>query len=192
MALLAFATLSCTACATKRSRPPEQNLEGAAEGRGVEPTVRAEEPKAEHPSVPVPAADWNQELTGLPDSVLVGTDVTPLRDFLSSVTPIPLTGTFHCEQGGATGEVRLEATAKGRTLTREFAEPGTTAQVRRYDGLRSQAGGMRLSGKDLEVIGTKQSILVLEKSSGVDGIPDSLWIEYELTPSKHQQAGDGH
>lgn len=108
------------------------------------------------------------------------------------MTPIPLTGTFRCEQGGAAAEVRLEANAKGRTLTREFAEPGTTAQVRRYDDLRSQAGGMRLSGQDLEVIGTKQSILVLEKSSGVDGIPESLWIEYELASPKHQQGEDEH
>ena len=66
------------------------------------------------------------------------------------------------------------------------------AQVRRYDDLRSQANGMRLSGQDLEIIGTKQSILVLEKSSGVDGIPDSLWIEYELASPKPEQTGDKH
>jgi hypothetical protein len=116
--------------------------------------------------------------------VLVGTDVTPLADFLSSVTAIPSNGVFQCEQGGATAEIRLASGPGGRTLTRQFAEPGTTAQTKRYDGLRSHSNGFRLSGKDLEVLGIGQSILVLEESSGVDGIPESLWIQYERESSK--------
>jgi hypothetical protein len=130
----------------------------------------------------VPAVDWKKELGGLPESVLVGTDVTPLAAFLGSTTRIPLTGTFHCEQGGATARVHLGTNAKGQTLTRELAEPGTTAQVRRYEDLRSQADGMRLSGKGLEAIGTRRGILVLEKEAWVEGIPAELWIEYQLMP----------
>jgi hypothetical protein len=125
-----------------------------------------------------PKTDWQKELDALPQSVLVGTDVTPLAGFLSSVTTIPSSGVFQCEQGGATARARLAAGPKGKTLTRELAEPGTTAQTKRYDGLRSHSDGFRLSGKDVEVLGIGQSILVLEKSSGVDTIPDSLWIQY--------------
>lgn len=181
MTFLACGTLSCLACAEKRARPPEQSAEASAGGRG-EPATVAEEPKAE--PAPAPPADWKKELSGLPESVLVGTDVIPLAELLGSATPIPLTGTYQCEQGGATAEVHLETNAKGRRLTREFAEPGTAAQVRRYDNLRSQANGMWLSGKDLEIVGTKQGILVLEKDSQVDGIPAELWIEYQLKPSE--------
>jgi hypothetical protein len=135
-------------------------------------------------SATIPARDWKRELTALPDSVLVGTDVTPLAGFLSSATRVPSTGSFVSEQGGATALARLDAGPNGQTLTREFAEPGTKAQIKRYDSLHVLADGIRLSGKDLEVLGTGQSILVLEKRSEVDGIPDSLWILYELTSSK--------
>lgn len=87
--------------------------------------------------------------------------------------------------------IQLESGPKGQTLSRSFAEPGTKAQTKRYEGLRSQAGGVRLSGKDVEVIGTGQSLLVLEKRSGVDGIPDSLWIEYESAAPGSRAKGGG-
>jgi hypothetical protein len=105
-------------------------------------------------------------------------DVVPIADYLDSAGVIPPSGTFRSEQGGATAEVRLESGSPGTTLTREFTEPGTKPQVRRYAGLQPGNGGVRLSGQDIEVLGATPGLLVLEQRSGVDGIPDSLWIEY--------------
>jgi hypothetical protein len=205
IALLGLASLSSIACAAKRSQPPEQAQEANAESPSAEAT-RARKPTPERPAVPAaadmpfeqganaarPAAkDWKKELIGLPETVLVGTDVTPLAEFLSSAAPIPKTGIFRSEQGGASAQVRIDTASKGSTLTREFAEPGTTAQIKRYDSLRNQADGVRLSGKGVEVLGTARGILVLEKSSGVDGIPDSLWIVYEPTSPNKSAKGAG-
>jgi hypothetical protein len=117
----------------------------------------------------------------LPESVLVGTDVVPLSDFLSAASRIPTTGTFRSEQGGAEAQVRLAAGARGPSLRREFSEPGTNAQIKLYETLQASSSGVRLSGKDVEVLGMGKNILVLEKRSGVDGIPGSMWIQYEST-----------
>jgi hypothetical protein len=124
-------------------------------------------------------AELTKALRSTPDSVLVGTDVVPLSAFLKSAQPITVPEIFRSEQGGATAEIQLVMGASGPSLTRRFAEPGTEAQSKRYDSLSSQTDGMRLSGIDLEVLGLPDAILVWEKSSGVDGIPDSLWIRYD-------------
>jgi hypothetical protein len=140
------------------------------------------QPPAQAANAQALGGDWTKALIKLPDRVLVGTDVVPLAGFLSQATPIPVTGTFQSEQGGAAAEIRLEAGPKGPAITRQLAEPGTAAQVKRYESLSNHAQGVRLSGEDVEVLGTANSILVLEKRSGVDGIPDSLWILYERKP----------
>jgi hypothetical protein len=102
-----------------------------------------------------------------------------MSEFLKSAQPIPVPGVFRGEQGGATAEIQLVMGTSGPSLTRRFAEPGTEAQSKRYDSLSRQAGRARLSGSSLEVLGLPDAILVWEKSSGVDGIPDSLWIRYD-------------
>jgi hypothetical protein len=126
-------------------------------------------------------ADLKKELSALPESVLVGTDVVPLADVLSTASRIPTTGTFRSEQGGAEAQVRLAAGTRGPSLRREFSEPGTNAQIKLYENLQAASSGVRLSGKDIEVLGMGKSLLVLEKHSGVDGIPGSMWIQYEPT-----------
>jgi hypothetical protein len=120
-----------------------------------------------------------KSLSALPDDVLVGTDVVSISGLLDKVSRIPTSGTFRSEQGGAEAQVRLATGPRGLSLTREFSEPGTKAQIKRYESLQVGANGVRLSGKQLEVLGTGNSILVLEKRSGVDGIPESMWIQYE-------------
>ena len=192
----ALGMLFGVACVSKTSPAPEPRSEVSTPPSAP---ARTEVPAAAPPPPSVPArtdvtaeADLKKELGALPESVLVGTDVTPLTEFLSAATSIPASGTFQSEQGGATAQVRLETGPGGMTLIREFADPGTKSQIKHYEALRSHAGGVRLSGKDLEVLGTGQSILVLEKGSGVDGIPDSLWIQYERTSSKTSTKGEGN
>jgi hypothetical protein len=186
--------LACLSCVSNGSPPPAPSPEVSSEGLAVQspppPTQPAPAQASPSPGPPAAAAELSRELSALPESVLVGTDVVPLVDYLASAVPIGPSGTFRSEQGGATAEVRITPGTQGVTLTREFTEPGTTAQIKRYDGLQARANGVRLSGTNLEVLGTRQSLLVLEKRSRVDGIPDSLWIEYErvgaVTPSKRE------
>jgi hypothetical protein len=184
-----LATLVAVACVSNGSPPPAPSQEAPSESRPLQPSVTPQpaaapaQTSASRGSGGSPAADLKQQLGTLPDSVLVGTDVVPLADYLGSAAAIPASGTFRSEQGGATAEVRLETGPQGTTLTREFTEPGTKPQTQRYDGLQSGARGVRLSGPQLEVIGAAPGALVLERGSGVDGIPDSLWIEYARVTS---------
>lgn len=178
--------LSFLGCVSSGPASPAPNPEAASEARPVHPAATTQPAPTPVPataspvsSSPAAAAELSRELSGLPDSVLVGTDVVPLGSYLTSTVPIPPNGAFRSEQGGATAEVRIAPGTQGVTLTRELTEPGTKAQTKRYDGLQARANSVRLSSANLEVLGTRQGVLVLEKRSGVDGIPDSLWIEYQ-------------
>lgn len=175
---------SCTGSAAQRPAP-EARQNSLTEAAPVQ-APQAPKPAAAKPpparESPAPATkprsialDWRKELANLPENVLVGTDVTPLSDFMNTIQEIPSSGSFSSEQGGANASVKLD----GQTLTREFAEPGSKPQLKRYDGLQRHADSMRASGQGVELIGVKEGILVLEKNSGVEGIPNSLWIEYE-------------
>jgi hypothetical protein len=185
-------------CVSNGSPPPAPSPEASSEGRAIVPAAAPTQPAPTAAQInPAPgsssraaAAELSRELSALPDNVLVGTDVVPLADYLASAVPIPQSGAFQSEQGGATAEVRIMPGPQGVTLTREFTEPGTKAQTKRYDGLQARANGVRLSSADLEVLGMRQSLLVLEKHSGVDGIPDSLWIEYERPGARSPAKGE--
>lgn len=190
--------LSFLGCVSNGSPPPAPSPEASSEGQALEPSKAPTQPAptaaqvspSSGSSSPAAAADLSRELTALPDNVLVGTDVVPLADYLPSAAPVPQSGAFRSEQGGATAEVRIVAGPQGFTLTREFTEPGTKTLTKRYEGLQARANGLRLSSADLEVLGMRQSVLVLEKHSGVDGIPDSLWIEYERPGARSPAKGE--
>jgi hypothetical protein len=195
--LAVAAMLFFAACTSQKSASNEQQKEPLATGQvkqGVstagQPQTTPLERKADVSPQPVSEVEQGggksrspdelkKALRSTPDSVLVGTDVVPMSEFLKSAQPIPVPGIFRGEQGGATAEIRLVMGASGPSLTRRFAEPGTEAQSKRYDSLSSHSDRVRLSGSDLEVLGLPDAILVWEKSSGVDGIPDSLWIRYD-------------
>jgi hypothetical protein len=190
--------LSFLGCVSNGSPPPAPSPEASSEGRALVPAAAQTQPaptaaQASPSSVSsssAAAAELSRDLSALPDNVLVGTDVVPLADYLASAVPIPQSGAFRSEQGGATAEVRIMPGPQGVTLTREFTEPGTKAQTKRYDGLQARSNGIRLSSANLEVLGMRQSLLVLEKHSGVDGIPDSLWIEYERPGARSPAKGE--
>lgn len=204
--LVVPALLLCTACTSQKSPPIEQQKEPLAKGPMEQRASTAGQPHTtpleRQPSVSPEAApklegaggrapssaDLRKALGSTPQSVLVGTDVMPLSEFLKSARPIPVSGTFRSEQGGATGEIQLVQGASGAVLTRQFAEPGTEVQSKRYDSLSSSSDGARLSSSALEVLGLPDAILVLERNSGVDGIPDSLWIRYDI--AQRQEAQD--
>jgi hypothetical protein len=189
--------LFCASCNSQRSPPVEQRDEPLSKGQteprastagqshatplerqasvSPEPGPQLEGGGAKSPS----PADLKKALRSMPDSVLVGTDVIPLSELLKSARPIIVPETFRSEQGGATAEIQLVKGLSGAVLTRQFAEPGTEVHSKRYDSLSSSSDGVRLSSSALEVLGLQDAILVLERSSGVDGIPGSLWIRYD-------------
>jgi len=188
------ALVSFLACVSTPAPSPEASRTAPAPEPAAVPAQPAPTPPPVTPSPgsssPATAAELSRELSSLPDNVLVGTDVVPLAGYLASAVPVPESGAFRSEQGGATAEVRIMPGPQGLTLTREFREPGTKAQTKRYDGLQARANGVRLSSANLEVLGMRQSLLVLEKHSGVDGIPESLWIEYERPGARMPAKGE--
>jgi hypothetical protein len=195
--LAVAAMLFFAACTSPKSASREQQKEPLATGQVKQGVSTAGQPhttplERKEDVSPQPVSEVEQgggksrspdelkkALRSTPDSVLVGTDVVPLSAFLKSAQPITVPEIFRSEQGGATAEIQLVMGASGPSLTRRFAEPGTEAQSKRYDSLSSHTDRVRLSGIDLEVLGLPDAILVWEKSSGVDGIPDSLWIRYD-------------
>ena len=146
------------------------------------PPDRSPAPPAADETAP-PTADKDDllaDLAGLPQEVLLGTDVEPLSAHLppmGSARP-PSSGRFRSEQGGAVSTLTLDAKGESITATRRFQEPGAAVQAKTYTALTSKAGGRRLSGSDVELLIGKEGVLLLEKASGVDGIPASLWIYY--------------
>lgn len=136
-----------------------------------------------------PASDAGEKLeTGdVPQDVLVGTDVEKLADHLTHQRPVTFPSTYAGEQGGATASVQLREVNGKAVLSRIFKEPGAKAQRAEYSGLSIEDGGKRLTGPAVQVLGVKDGILVLEKRSGVDGIPPSLWILYEQKRAKRSK-----
>ena len=120
----------------------------------------------------------------LPQDVLVGTDVEKLTDYLAKRAPIKLPSTYSGEQGGATASVQIRQLNGKASMSRTFKEPGAKAQRAEYSALSIEDGGQRLSAPTVEVIGVKDGVIVLEKNSGTDGIPPTLWVFYEHKPKK--------
>jgi hypothetical protein len=119
-----------------------------------------------------------------PQEVLVGTDVVELETFAQLRAAVKVPGKFRGEQGGASATVQIERGKHGITLTRLFQEPGAKSVRAVYPGLAASQDGTRLSAPNLEVLGVKDGILVLESKSGVDGIPASLWISYQARTTR--------
>ncbi|HEX3695284.1 MAG TPA: hypothetical protein VH374_07835 [Polyangia bacterium] len=124
-------------------------------------------------------------LASLPQDVLVGTDVEKLAGYLSRRAPIRIPGLFEGNQGGAKASIKVISVGPKIEMTRTFKEPGAKAQAVQYRTLVSSDNGQRLSGQNLELFGVKEGAIVLEKKSGVDGIPPTLWIFYRYKAKKH-------
>jgi hypothetical protein len=171
--------LSFLACVSNGSPPPGPSPEASSESRALEPAAAPTQPAPTSPRAspspgsnsPATPAELRRELSALPENVLAGTDVVPLADHLASAVPIPQSGAFRSEQGGATAEVRIMTGPQEVTLAREFTEPGTKTQTKRYDGLQARANGVRLSSANLEVLGMRQSLLPHTSRAPPRGLP---------------------
>lgn len=111
--------------------------------------------------------------------MLVGTDTRPLSSFVFSKTAPLIPGTYAAETGGAKLEAVVRALSGGAIrLTRRFAEPGASVQIKTYQLMRFPGGEYRAKGVWVRVTagGDAAALLVLEERSGVEGIPPTLWI----------------
>jgi hypothetical protein len=133
-----------------------------------------------HPPTPVQRS--------VPDGVLDGTDVRALRDFPLPDPPATVPrGAYVAETGGAASRVAIRGQAGKMTITRTFEEPGIAPSTRRYSGVRQKPDGT-FGGTGVTLRPTRAGgILLLERASGVDGIPSSLWIHYVRQPPEESQ-----
>ena len=109
--------------------------------------------------------------------VLVGTDTRKLDSFKfkkRALTP----GVYVAETGGAKTTLAIRQVPGGAfDVTRTFAEPGERPRTKTYRrAQRGADGGYRVS-RMLEILVPEDGgILVLELASGIESIPDSLWV----------------
>ncbi len=120
----------------------------------------------------------HQLYAGNPSMVLDGTNVKSLNEYRFSRFE-PKAGEYETETGGT--EIRLVIRKKGKTFQvyRHYSEPGMTPQARVYNNFKRGKGDVfQTRGARLKVT-DKGGILLLELSSGVDAITDSMWTYFE-------------
>jgi hypothetical protein len=124
-------------------------------------------------------ASWSSEPPQATD-VLVGTDTRKLDSFKFQKRALTL-GAYVAETGGAnTTLVIREAPAGTFNVTRTFAEPGERPRVKTYQGVQRGADGIYRKNRQLEIrVPEGGGILVLERASGVESIPGSLWVWFK-------------
>jgi hypothetical protein len=114
----------------------------------------------------------------LPNLVLVGTDVISLGDYkFQDIKIESLPGEYYAEMGGAEIHLTISFSDNQLSIKRTFIAPGLEPQVKIYGATQSDSQSFsqpnELSGKIV-----KGGVLLFEAASGVDGIPDTLWIFY--------------
>lgn len=114
-----------------------------------------------------------------PDDVLESTDMVKIGNFQPTHrTSHQLAGHYRAETGGAVS--RLSIHAQGRTLSieRSYEEPGLKPQRKHYSKLTVRPdGSYHAPGVSLKPL-RDGSVLLWERRSGLEFVPDSFWIHY--------------
>ena len=128
----------------------------------------------------IPAAAG--EAKGLPTEALYGTNLRPVdRQAFTASAAAPRAGHYVIETGGANLTLAIERAGGALRLRRTFAEPGAPRHTRSYVSLKRQADGSYAARRVTLRPLVDGGVLLLEGASGVDAIPDSLWIYYAPT-----------
>jgi hypothetical protein len=114
-------------------------------------------------------------LEGLPEMVLVGTDVVNIESLNPSSQT--LESNYSVEIGGATLAIQVSQAKTVKTIRRTYQEPGTGKQVHEYSPVCTAKG--LFSAEDLKGKIVEGGLLLLEEKPGVEGFPSDLWIYYE-------------
>lgn len=113
-----------------------------------------------------------------PKEVLVGTDLKPLSSYHFSKEASLASGRYVAETGGARIELTVRESDSAMQMVRVYREPGEKPRARVYSGLvRSADGTYRTKGIVVRVP-DRGGVLVFERSSGLEEIPNSYWIDY--------------
>jgi hypothetical protein len=115
-------------------------------------------------------------LEGLPELVLVGTDVVQLSSF-SRVKVDVVKKEYTAEFGGANLTLQINQNKNDKRITRIFKEPGMKQEINVYSPYCAKGG--LISAENLKAIIVSDGLLLLEEKSGIDGIPGDLWVYYK-------------
>ncbi|MGA7827081.1 MAG: hypothetical protein WCA04_05450 [Geobacteraceae bacterium] len=118
-----------------------------------------------------------QLYAGYPSMVLDGTNIKEASEYTFSCSD-PKAGDYETETGGAT--IWLEIRKKGKTfqVRRQFIEPGVMPQNKVYKNFRrNKRGVFETKGACLRVT-CDGGVLLLELSSGIDAITDTMWTYF--------------
>lgn len=115
-------------------------------------------------------------LEGLPEMVLVGTDVVELSSF-NSAKVHKLKKKYSTEFGGATLTLSISQNKNDRRITRTFKEPGMKEQATEYSSYCTKE--RFISADNLKGIIVSDGILLLEEKPEIDGVPNDLWVYYK-------------
>jgi hypothetical protein len=115
-------------------------------------------------------------LEGLPELVLVGTDIVKLSSF-SNAKVIKIKKEYSAEFGGANLTLRISQNKNDKRITRIYKEPGMMEKATIYSPYCAKE--RFISAKNLKAILVHDGILLLEEKSMIDGIPDDLWVYYK-------------
>lgn len=115
-------------------------------------------------------------LDGLPELVLVGTDVVKLSSF-SKAKVNKMKKEYSAEFGGANLTLRISQNKNDKRITRIYKEPGMKEEITIYSPYCAKE--RFISAENLKAIMVSDGLLLLEEKSEIDGIPSDLWVYYK-------------
>lgn len=115
-------------------------------------------------------------LEGLPELVLVGTDVVKLSSFRNAKVH-KMKKEYIAEFGGATSTLKISQKKNEKKITRFFKEPSMKEEITIYSDYCTKE--RFISAENLKAIIVSDGLLLLEEKSEVDGIPSDLWVYYK-------------
>ena len=113
-----------------------------------------------------------------PHDVLSGTDVVEINNYKIGKDVKP--GNYIAETGGAILTLLIEKRGKSVDLQRVFNEPGMGYKKKHYKNLiKFPDGNFKSRNIALRFV-NGGGVLILERASGIDEIPDNIWFYYVL------------
>lgn len=110
-----------------------------------------------------------------PEIVLDGTDVFEFTSFTLRPLSASAAGEYGAEQGGSELTLKLSPAGRSWRIERTHQEPGEP-QDRAVYIVELRDGSLLSSDGNVVVRGTKDGVLVLERTSGT--IPAEYWVHY--------------
>lgn len=116
-------------------------------------------------------------------SVLDGTDLLEMQEVeLVALDIEGVGGQYSTEQGGSILTLNVHLNNNLLEAERRYEEPEMDTMTRTYQFSATSEEGAVAEKQDAFLKQTRAGVLLWEKDSGVEGIPDSYWIHYIRQP----------